>query len=160
VRSVLQDIDPGQPLVNVRTMQAAMAQTVSQPRFQMTLLMVFASVAVALAAVGVYGVMAYTVSQRIPEIGVRMAVGASPNQVITMVVWQGAQLALVGMVLGMIAAALAAGAMQSLLFDVRGRDPLTFALAPLILAVAALLASYIPARRAARISPLAALGRT
>jgi putative ABC transport system permease protein len=75
------------------------------------------------------------------------------------VVWQGAQLALMGMALGMIAAALAAGAMQSLLFEVRGLDPLTFAVAPLVLAVAALLASYIPARRASRISPLAALNR-
>jgi putative ABC transport system permease protein len=159
VRAALREIDAGQPLVNVRTMETAMAGTVAQPRFQMTLLMIFASVAVALAAVGVYGVMAYTVSQRIPEIGVRIAVGASPNQVVTMVVWQGAQLAVMGMVLGLIAAALASGAMQSLLFDVRGLDPLTFAIAPIVLGLAALLASYIPARRAARISPLAALGR-
>ena len=159
VRSVIRDIDPAQPLVNVRTMKTAMAGTVAQPRFQMTLLMVFASVAVALAAIGVYGVMAYTVSQRIPEIGVRMAVGASPGHVVNMVVWQGARLALYGMTLGMIAAALGAGAMQALLFDVKGLDPLTFAIAPLVLGVAALLASYIPARRAARISPLAALGR-
>jgi putative ABC transport system permease protein len=158
VRAAILDIDPGQPLVNVRTMEAAMAGTVAQPRFQMMLLMVFASVAVALAAVGVYGVMAYTVSQRIPEIGVRMAVGASPNQVVSLVVWQGAQLAVMGVVLGLIAAALGAGAIQSLLFDVKGLDPLTFALAPLVLALAALLASYIPARRAARISPVVALG--
>jgi putative ABC transport system permease protein len=159
VRGVMREIDPGQPLVNVRTMETAMANTVAQPRFQMTLLMVFASVAVALAAVGVYGVMAYTVSQRIPEIGVRMAVGASPAQVVRMVVWQGAQLALLGIVLGVIAAALAAGAMQSLLFEVKGLDPTTFAIAPIVLGLAALLASYLPARRAARISPLVALGR-
>ena len=159
VRAAILEIDPGQPLVNVRTMEAAMAGTVAQPRFQMTLLMIFASIAVALAAVGVYGVMAYTVSQRTPEIGVRMAVGASPNQVIAMVVWQGARLAVMGVVLGLIAAALAAGAMQAWLFDVKGLDPVTFALAPIVLGLAALLASYIPARRAARISPLAALGR-
>jgi putative ABC transport system permease protein len=159
VRSVIRDIDPSQPLVNVRTMKTAMAGTVAQPRLQMALLMIFGSVAVALAAVGVYGVMAYTVSQRTPEIGVRIAVGASPARVVAMVVWQGAQLALYGMVLGLIAAALAAGAMQSLLFEVRGLDPMTFAIAPLILAAAALLASYVPARRAARISPLAALAR-
>jgi putative ABC transport system permease protein len=109
--------------------------------------------------VGVYGVMAYTVSQRVPEIGVRMAVGASPSQVIRMVVWQGLQLALMGTALGLIAAALAVGAIQSLLFNVRGLDPLTFAAASIVLALAALLASYIPARRAARISPLAAMGR-
>jgi putative ABC transport system permease protein len=159
VRSVIRDIDPSQPLVNVRTMKTAMAGTVAQPRLQMALLMIFGSVAVALAAVGVYGVMAYTVSQRTPEIGVRIAVGASPARVVAMVVWQGAQLALYGMVLGLIAGALAAGAMQSLLFEIKGLDPMTFAIAPLILAAAALLASYVPARRAARISPLAALAR-
>jgi putative ABC transport system permease protein len=159
VRAVIHDIDPTQPLVNVRTMKSAMAGTVAQPRLQMALLMIFGSVAVTLAAVGVYGVMAYTVSQRTAEIGVRIAVGASPPRVVAMVVWQGAQLALAGMALGLIAAALAAGAMQSLLFDVAGLDPLTFAVAPLILGAAALLASYIPARRAARISPLRALSR-
>src|SRR5919112_1035088 len=115
LRAAVLEIDPAQPLVNIRTMQAAIAGTVAQPRFQMTLLMVFASVAVALAAVGVYGVMAYTVSQRIPEIGVRMAVGASPGQVVRMVVLQGAQLAVMGVVLGLIAAVLGAGALQSLL---------------------------------------------
>jgi putative ABC transport system permease protein len=158
LRAAVLEIDPAQPLVNIRTMQAAIAGTVAQPRFQMTLLMVFASIAVALAAVGVYGVMAYTVSQRIPEIGVRMAVGASPGQVVRMVVLQGAQLAVMGVVLGLIAAVLGAGALQSLLFDARRLDPLTFSIAPLVLSLASLLASYIPARRAARISPLAALG--
>jgi ABC-type antimicrobial peptide transport system permease subunit len=141
-------------------MAAAMAGTVAQPRFQMALLMIFGSVAAALAAVGVYGVMAYTVSQRTPEIGVRIAIGASPRQVIAMVVWEGAQLALAGTVLGLIAAALGGGAIQSLLFEIKGLDPLTFAIAPLVLGAAALLASYIPARRAARISPLVALTRS
>jgi len=159
LRAAILEIDSGQPLVNVRTMEMSMAGTVAQPRFQMILLMVFASIAVALAAVGVYGIMAYTVSQRTPEIGVRMAVGASPNRVVAMVVWQGARLAVMGVILGMIAAALAAGAMQTLLFDVKGIDPLTFVAAPIFLGVAAILASYVPARRAARISPLAALGR-
>jgi putative ABC transport system permease protein len=159
VRAAILDIDSGQPLVNVRTMETAMAGTVAQPRFQMVLLIVFASIAVALAAVGVYGIMAYTVSQRTAEIGVRMAVGASPNRVVAMVVWQGARLTVMGVVLGLMAAALAAGAMRTLLFNVKGIDPLTFAAAPLVLGVAAILASYIPARRAARISPLAALGR-
>jgi putative ABC transport system permease protein len=159
LRSVLSEIDPDQPLVNVRTMAGAMAGTVAQPRFQMTLLMIFGGLAAALAAVGVYGVMAYTVSQRTAEIGMRMAVGATPERVVAMVVWQGAQLALMGMALGLIAAAFASGAMQNLLFEVEGLDPLTFALAPVLLGAAALLASYIPARRAARISPLTAIGR-
>jgi putative ABC transport system permease protein len=159
LRSVIRQIDPNQPLVNVRTMEGAMAGTVAHPRFQMALLMIFGSIAAALAAVGVYGVMAYTVSQRTPEIGVRIAVGASPRQVTTMVVWEGAQLALAGTILGLIAAALGGGAIQSLLFEIKGLDPLTFAIAPIVLGAAALLASYIPARRAARISPLRALSR-
>ncbi|MGB2715646.1 MAG: ABC transporter permease [Vicinamibacterales bacterium] len=159
LRSVIREIDPNQPLVNVRTMAGAMAGTVAQPRFQMALLMIFGSIAAALAAVGVYGVMAYTVSQRTAEIGVRIAVGASPRHVITMVVWEGAQLALAGTTLGLIAAALGGGAIQSLLFEIKGLDPLTFAIAPVVLGAVALLASYIPARRAARISPLTALTR-
>jgi putative ABC transport system permease protein len=159
VRSILREIEPGQPLVNPRTMDAAMAGTVAQPRVQMTLLVIFASIAVALAAVGVYGVTAYTVSQRIPEIGVRIAVGASPSQVIAMVVRQGAQLALAGIGVGLIAAVFASGALQTLLFEVQGLDPITFVVAPVVLAAAALLASYIPARRAARITPISALGR-
>ena len=159
LRSIIRRIDPNQPLVNVRTMEGAMAGTVAQPRFQMALLMIFGSIATALASVGVYGVMAYTVSQRTPEIGVRIAVGASPRQVIAMVVWEGAQLAFAGTVLGLIAAALGGGAIQSLLFEIKGLDPLTFAIAPVLLGAAALLASYIPARRAARISPITALTR-
>ena len=159
VRAAVREIDPNQPLVNVRMMTTAMAATVAQPRLQMVLLVIFASVAVALAVVGVYGVMAYTVSQRIPEIGVRMAIGASPQRVIAMVVWQGLQLGLIGIAIGLVAAAFAAEAVRALLFGVRGLDPLTFLGAAAVLYAAALLACYIPARRAARISPLAALGR-
>jgi putative ABC transport system permease protein len=158
IRSALREIDPNQPLVNVRTMETQMAATVAQPRLQMVLLVLFAVVAMTLAAVGVYGVMAYTVAQRVPEIGVRMAIGASPARVVAMVVWQGAQLALKGIGIGLLASAIVATAAQSLLFDVRGLDPITFVAAPLILACAAMLACYIPARRAARMSPLAALG--
>ena len=159
VRSIVREVDPTQPLVNIRTMDTALANTVAQPRFQMTLLVAFAGVALALAAIGVYGVMAYTVSQRVPEIGVRIAVGASPGQVVRMVVWQGARLTAFGVMLGLAGAAFGAVGMQSLLFEVRALDPVSFVIAPVVLAVAALLASYIPARRAARISPLAALGR-
>jgi ABC-type antimicrobial peptide transport system permease subunit len=159
VRSAIREIDPGLPLVNVRTMDRAIAGTVAQPRLQMLLLVIFAGVAVVLATVGVYGVMAYTVSQRVPEIGVRMAIGASPSQVVGMVVWQGTQLALLGVIVGLIASVLAATAMQSLLFDVSRLDPVTFVIAPVVLGVAAIVASYLPARRAAEISPLAALGR-
>jgi putative ABC transport system permease protein len=157
VRSVLREIDPGQPLVNVRTMGTAIAGTVAQPRFQMTLLVAFACVALALAAIGVYGVMAYTVTQRTPEIGVRIAVGASPAQVVQMVVWQGARLALLGLGVGLGVSVILAPLMRSLLFEIKALDPVTFVIAPAVLGVAALLASYVPARRAANVSPLSAL---
>jgi putative ABC transport system permease protein len=159
LRAALARIDPNQPLVNLRTMDTAMAATVAQPRLQMVLLMLFAGVAVTLAAVGVYGVMAQSVTQRVAEIGVRMAMGASPGQVVSMVVWQGARLGLIGIVLGLSGAVVASRAVQRLLFEVQGLDPWTFTAAPLILGAVALLACYIPARRAARISPLTALNR-
>ncbi len=160
IRAALKEIDPNQPLVNVRTMESAMAGTVAQPRLQMLLLLVFAGVAVALAVIGVYGVMAYTVSQRVAEIGIRMAMGASPAQVIGMVVRQGAMLALAGISIGVIAAAMAARAVQGLLFvEARGFSPLTFAAAAAVLALAALAACYVPARRAARVSPVRVLAR-
>jgi putative ABC transport system permease protein len=160
LRSLLREIEPAQPLVNLRTMEAAMAGTVAQPRLQATLLVSFAVLAALLAAVGVYGVMAYTVTQRIPEIGIRMAVGASPAQVVGMVVWQGARLALLGVTIGVVVAAAVAMAMQSLLFEIRALDPVTFGLATMLLGMAALIASYIPARRAAGVSPLIALGKS
>ena len=159
VRAAIRAVDPEQPLVNVRTMETAIESTVAQPRLQTKLLMLFALLAVTLAAVGVYSVMAYTVSQRIPEIGVRMALGATPNRVVAMLVWQGGRLALAGLGLGLIAAVFAGRAAESLLFRVRGDDALTFSVAPVVVVIAALLATYVPARRAARISVLAALGR-
>ncbi|HWI16987.1 MAG TPA: ABC transporter permease [Vicinamibacterales bacterium] len=160
VRAALREIDPNQPLVNVRTMETAMAGTVAQPRLQMALLVLFASIAAVLAILGVYGVMAYTVSQRIAEIGVRMAIGASPSNVIGLVVRQGAMLAAAGVAIGLLGAAAAARAIQSLLFvEARGFAPMAFAGSAIILGVAALLASYIPARRAAKVSPVTALGR-
>ncbi|HYE85016.1 MAG TPA: ABC transporter permease [Vicinamibacterales bacterium] len=160
VRAALREIDPNQPLVNVRTMETAMAGSVAQPRLQMILLLVFAGVAGALAVIGVYGVMAYTVSQRVAEFGVRMAIGASPANVIGLVIRQGTWLAVTGIVLGLIGAAAAARAIQGLLFvEARGFSPLIFAVSAIVLAAAALLACYLPARRAARISPVTALGR-
>jgi putative ABC transport system permease protein len=159
LRAAINEIDPDQPLVNVRTMEGAMAGTVAQPRLQMVLLMIFGSLAALLAGVGVYGVMAYAVLQRVPEIGVRMAIGASPGQVVAMVVREGAVLIAKGLGLGLVVAAIAGGAMQSLLFNVSGLDPFAYAGAAVILGVAALVAGYVPARRAARVSPLSALGR-
>lgn len=140
-------------------METAVAGSVAQPRLQMILVVIFAIVAVALAVVGVYGMMAYNVSQRIPEIGVRMAIGASPGRVVAMVVWQGTRLTLIGIAMGLVTAAFVAAGVQHLLFHVRGLDPATFVLAPAILATASVLASYIPALRAARVSPSRALNR-
>ena len=119
VRAAIRAVDPEQPLVNVRTMETAIENTVVQPRLQTKLLILFAILAVTLAAVGVYSVMAYTVSQRIPEIGVRIALGASPNRVVGMLLWQGGRLALAGLGLGLIAAVFAGRAAESLLFRVR-----------------------------------------
>lgn len=156
-REAIKEINPDQPLVNLRTMESAVAGTVAQPRLQLLLVLVFAGVALALAAIGVYGVMAYTVSQRIQEIGIRMAIGASPEQVLRMIVRDGARMALLGIAIGMAAAAMAAAAIRSLLFQIEALDPATFVMAPLLLAAVALLASYLPARRASRLSPVTAL---
>ena len=158
-RAALHELDPDQPLVNVRTMEAAISNSVAQPRLQMLLLVIFAGVAAALAVVGVYGVMAYTVSQRTQEIGVRVALGASQSDVVRMVVGQGARLAAAGITLGLVGAAAATRTMQSLLFETSGLDPLTFVAAPLMLGAAALFASYLPARRAASVAPIVAIGR-
>jgi len=159
LRAAVHEIDPGQPLVNVRTMEQALSNTVAQPRLQMVLLTIFAAVAAALAVVGVYGVMAYTVSQRTQEIGVRVAMGASPATVLRLVVGQGLLLALAGVLIGLGASLWVSRAMGGLLYDISGLDPVTFVGAPLLLLCAALVACYLPARRAARISPITALGR-
>ena len=157
VRDVIKQVNSNQPLVNLRTMEAAVAGTVAQPRLQLLLVLVFAGVALALAGIGVYGVMAYTVSQRVQEIGIRMAIGASPGQVIGMIVRDGARMALLGIMIGMVAAAMAAAAIRSFLFQIEALDPTTFVAAPLLLGAVALLASYLPARRAAKVSPVTAL---
>jgi putative ABC transport system permease protein len=159
VRAAVREIDPDQPLVKVRTMEQAMGDTVAQPRLQTVLLAIFACVAVALAVIGVYGVMAYTVSQRTQEIGVRVALGASHRDVVGMVVMQGARLAAAGILIGLLVAAVATRALQTVLFQTGGLDPVTFLVAAVLLGTAALLASYLPARRAATIAPLVALGR-
>jgi predicted permease len=159
LRPAIREIDANQPLVNLRTMERAMSNSVAQPRLQMVLLTLFAAIAASLAVVGVYGVMAYTVSQRTQEIGVRVAMGASPDAVVRLVVGQGLRLAAIGVALGLVGAVWASQAMRGLLFNTNGLDALTFVVAPLVLLAAAIVASYIPARRAARISPIVALGR-
>ena len=159
IRAAITEIDRDQPLVNVRTMEQAMGNTVAQPRLQTLLLGIFAVVAVVLAIVGVYGVMAYTVSQRTQEIGVRVALGASHTDVIRMVVSQGLKLTFLGIAIGATASVLVTRSLEGVFFKSGGLSPLTFAAAALLLAAAALTASYLPARRAARVAPIVALSK-
>jgi ABC-type antimicrobial peptide transport system permease subunit len=133
--------------------------TTAQPRLQTTLLVVFAMLAATLAVVGVYGVVSYAVLQRIPEIGVRLALGATPSQVVRLVVREGTTLLAGGLGIGLLGAALAARALQRFLFEVKGLDPVSWLAASALLGLAAFGASYIPARRAANVSPVTALRR-
>jgi putative ABC transport system permease protein len=127
------------------------------PRFRTFLLVVFAAVALLLALAGVYGVMAYTVSQRLPELGVRVALGATPEHVMRLILGYGARLAGAGLVIGLALSLTAGRLLQGLLFNVAPRDPLMLALVTISVAVATLAACYIPGRRAVRVDPMIAL---
>ncbi len=157
LRSALADIDPNQPLVHVRTMEENMSTTVAQPRFRTWLIGILALLALVLAAVGVYGVMSYTVTQRTSEIGVRVALGAQAGDVFRMIVGNGLRLALFGVVIGVVAALALTRLLQSFLFGVSAYDPVTFIAVSLVLTLVAVAASYFPARRATRVDPIRAL---
>ena len=157
VRRTIHDTDPLQPIAEVRTLRSAMADTVAQPRFFTILLSIFGSVAVFLAALGLYGVVAYSVTRRTNEIGIRMALGARAHDVVTMVIGHSAWPTGMGIVAGAVAALVLSRWMASLLFQVRPADPATFVAAAVLLGGVALLASWIPARRAAGIDPNLAL---
>ena len=150
-------IDKDETLSTIRPLDDIVASSVSQPRFSSLLLCLFAGMAVTLAAIGIYGVMAYSVSQRTNEIGVRMALGAKQSDVLKMVVWQGMKLAASGVFLGIAGALLFGRFLGSMLYGVKPGDPLTFVVASIGLFGVALLANYIPARRAMRIDPMVAL---
>jgi putative ABC transport system permease protein len=156
-RDELHRIDRDLPMYDARTLDSMVDDSVAEPRFYMTLLGIFAAVALALAAVGIYGVIAYGVAQRSHEIGVRMALGASAQDVSRMVVRQGTVLAVLGVAVGLAGAFALTRLMRSLLFGVSTSDPLTFAVVPVVLALVALLACWVPARRAARVDPLEAM---
>jgi putative ABC transport system permease protein len=141
----------------VRSLQEVVDATLARPRTISVLLTAFAVIALVLASVGVYGVMAYSVSQRTQEIGVRMALGATVNSVFRMVLGQALKLVAIGVVAGLIAAGLLTRALETLLFETEPLDPVTFALTAIVLIVVATLASYIPARRGTRIAPTEAL---
>jgi putative ABC transport system permease protein len=157
VRRIVDSLDQNQPVTEVRTMDEFLAAAVSQRRMSMLLLGVFAGVATLLAAVGIYGVMAYAVSQRSHEIGIRMALGAEPRDVLQMVVGDGMRLAGIGLALGVAGSFLAMRYLQSQLYGVKATDPLTLGGVAAGLAIVAAAACYFPARRATRVDPLVAL---
>jgi len=145
------------PLANLRTMQDVIANSVLRRKFTMLLLAIFAALAMLLAAVGLYGVMSYTVSQRTHEIGIRMALGAQKTDVLKLVVGQGMALVMLGVILGIVAAVALTRLMSGLLFGVSATDPAVFGMIAVLLAGVALLANYVPARRAAKVDPMVAL---
>jgi len=157
VRTHVRALDTSVPVSETRTMHQLLAQSVVTPRFRTVLLAVFAAVALALAAIGVYGVLAYSVSRRTHEIGIRVALGARQADILRHVLGEGTRLALIGVAAGAGASFALSRVMSSLLFGVDATDPLTFAAVALLLALVAIAAAYFPARRAAALDPLAAL---
>ena len=157
VRQIVTSIDPDLPVSNVRSMEQRLVESLSSRRFNMLLLALFAALALLLAAVGVYGLVAYAVSERTHEIGVRMALGARPRDVLAMLVGEGMVLAACGVTIGAVAALAATRVMAGLLFDVTPTDPATFAAVTTLLTFVTLCACYLPARRATRVNPVTAL---
>jgi putative ABC transport system permease protein len=157
VKLAVHEIDANLPVSELRTLENIVAQSIAQPRFYMLLLAAFAAVALALAAIGIFGVMSYAVSQRTREIGIRIALGAYSGSVISMVVRQAMLLAVTGLTLGVLAGLALSRTMTTLLFNLSPTDPLTFATVAGVLGVVAFLASYVPARRAANVDPMVAL---
>lgn len=157
VRRQVQDLDKEQPVAKIRTMDQVIAETLSQPRFTTTLLIIFAGVALILATVGIYGVMSYSVTMRTKEFGILMAVGAQQRDVLKMVLKQGLILAVIGVVIGLLATIPLRRLLVSQMYGISATDPLTLVTVSMLLMVVALLACYLPALRATRVDPLDAL---
>jgi putative ABC transport system permease protein len=157
VQREIRTLDPNQPVSDIRTMNQVMSEWVSRSRFNTLLLGLFAGLATLLSAVGIFGVMNYSVALRTREIGLRLAVGAQPRQVLLLVLRQGLLLTIVGVVLGLAAAFALTRLLTSLLFGVTAVDATTFTTISILLLIVSLLACYLPARRAMRIDPLRAL---
>ncbi len=157
IRHEAQQLDREQPIAGIATMEELLATSLSQSRFSTLLLAMFAGVALILAAVGIYGVMAYSVAQRTHEIGIRVALGAQAGDVLNLVIRQGLTLAVAGVAIGLGAALIMTRVMTSLLYGVTATDPITFAIIPVVLTGVALVASFIPARRATKVDPMVAL---
>jgi putative ABC transport system permease protein len=157
IRKQSQAIEPNEPISQVVTMNEHLSDSIAQRRFQTILLGVFAVLALVISSVGIYGVISYAVSQRTQEIGIRIALGAQVGDVLRMVIWRGMRLSLVGVTLGVAAALALTRVLSNLLFNVSATDPATFALIALLLVGVALIASYVPARRATKVDPLQAI---
>ncbi len=157
IREVVRGLDPGVPVTDVRSMQEIAMSSVAQPKLHAWVMGAFASVALVLAALGIYGVMSYTVAHRSHELGIRMALGAQPRDLLRMTLRYGLAIACAGLALGLAGALVLTRVLRSLLYQVNAADPLTYAGVSALLLAVALLATYIPARRAARADPLVAL---
>ena len=157
LRAVVREMDPDMPIDELRTMDERVAQSLAQPRFQSYLLGIFAAIALALTAVGLYGVIAYSVAQRTREIGTRVALGAGRGSILRLVVGQGMLLSLIGVALGLAGSLAISQLLRSLLFEVAPNDPLTLTVTAVLVLVVSLLASFVPARRAAAVDPMVAL---
>jgi putative ABC transport system permease protein len=157
IRSAVHNIDPNQPVTAIRSMDENISQSISQPRFRTVLLAVFAGIALVLAAVGIFGVMAYSVAQRTRELGLRIALGASRGRVLKLVLAHGVRLTLVGVAIGLVATFLLTRYVSSLLFNVPLYDPITLVGVVAALIVISLCACYLPARRATLVDPIVAL---
>jgi ABC-type antimicrobial peptide transport system permease subunit len=157
VTSEVRALEPNAPVYDVKSMEQWLSESLARRRFSMLMLGLFAVVAMLLAAVGIYGVMSYTVEERTREIGIRVALGARTRDVLNLVVRRGIALAAIGVGIGLAGAVALTRLMASLLFGVGATDPLTFALIALLLMLVALLACYVPARRATKVDPMIAL---
>jgi len=157
VRSAIREIDPDLPLYSIRTMDERISESLARQRFSMTLMMVFAAIALGLATIGTYGVISYLISQGTREIGIRIALGATPRMILNLIVGRGAMLGLAGVAVGVAGALGLSRVLASLLFGVTPTDGLTFGSIALLLIIISVLATYVPARRAARLDPVEAL---
>lgn len=157
VRTQVLDVDNNQPVYNIRTMEKIVADTRWPQRINMGSLAVLAGISLILAAVGIYGLISYSVNQRTHELGLRMAIGAQQSDILKLVVREGMVLGLIGLAIGLVAALLLTRFMSSLLFGVSATDPFVFVGVSVLLAALALFSSFVPARRAAKVDPMVAL---